>query len=359
MGECRSACAARASVVPIIRRWPRTQADGHIGRATNNGRTLTRDSPIGAFYVVADSRYFLGLVALINSLRLVGHEEPIYVGDSGLAASQRRRLVDHVTLVDAHGTAVPHHAKTIAPLAHPAQVMVLIDADIIVTRRLTPLVEAARSRRIVAFADRISHRFDERWADLLGLEPLRRQPYANAGLVVADYDLGTELFRKVDAGFEQVDVGRTSIGVGASDYPFYYVDQDVFNAFLATCPEETLELLDYRLAPFPPFPDLRVVDEASLRCTYPGGEEPFVLHHVLEKPWLAATRWSVYSQLFRRLLLGDDVALRLHPEELPLRLRTGVLASFDRRRSSAQAALRGTRGRLGIRRRLAGRVRRR
>ena len=32
----------------------------------------------GAFYTVADARYFLGAVGMINSLRLVGHDEPIF-----------------------------------------------------------------------------------------------------------------------------------------------------------------------------------------------------------------------------------------------------------------------------------------
>ena len=30
-----------------------------------------------AFYCVADERYFLGLVGMLNSLRLLGHREPV------------------------------------------------------------------------------------------------------------------------------------------------------------------------------------------------------------------------------------------------------------------------------------------
>ena len=41
-----------------------------------------------AFYCVSDDRYFLGAVGLINSLRLVGHSEPIHLLDCGLTAGQ-------------------------------------------------------------------------------------------------------------------------------------------------------------------------------------------------------------------------------------------------------------------------------
>ena len=41
------------------------------------------------FYCVADERYFLGAVGMINSLRLQGHAEPIHVLDCGLRPGQR------------------------------------------------------------------------------------------------------------------------------------------------------------------------------------------------------------------------------------------------------------------------------
>jgi hypothetical protein len=40
---------------------------------------VSANSPQAAFYCVADERFFLGAVGLINSLRLVGHAEPIYL----------------------------------------------------------------------------------------------------------------------------------------------------------------------------------------------------------------------------------------------------------------------------------------
>ncbi len=90
--------------------------------------------PPAAFYCVTDARYFLGAVATVNSLRLLGHDEPIHVLDCGLDEHQRALLEPHVTLVPAPKDAPPWLLKTVAPLRHPADVMVLIDADIIVTR---------------------------------------------------------------------------------------------------------------------------------------------------------------------------------------------------------------------------------
>ena len=49
-------------------------------------------NPQAAFYCVADERYFLGAVGMINSLRLLGHDEPAFVLDCGLTASQRTLL---------------------------------------------------------------------------------------------------------------------------------------------------------------------------------------------------------------------------------------------------------------------------
>ncbi|MCI0633980.1 MAG: hypothetical protein L0206_08720 [Actinobacteria bacterium] len=315
---------------------------------------MTPARPTSAFYVAADSRHFLGLVALINSVRLVGHDEPIYVADCGFVAAHRERLAEHVTFVATTGTQAPHLAKIVAPLARPADVMVLVDADVIVTRPLTGLIDEARSGKVVVFADRVSHRYDERWSQLLGLGPLRRQPYVNSGLVVAEGELGTTLLGQVAVGYEQVDLASTTLGHGSPDYPFFYVDQDVLNAYLATYPEESMTLLEHRLTPFPPFAGLRVVDETRLRCAYDDGVEPFALHHIARKPWMAATRWTIYSRFLARLLLGDDVLLPLRRDEVPLRLRPGTVGWLEKRRSDAVAAFSPMRGRVGLRRWLAG-----
>ena len=65
----------------------------------------------------ATQRYFLGAVAMINSLRLNGHREPIYLLDAGLSDDQRQLLAAEVTIVEAPSEAPPYLLKTVAPLA--------------------------------------------------------------------------------------------------------------------------------------------------------------------------------------------------------------------------------------------------
>jgi hypothetical protein len=299
-----------------------------------------------AFYSVADSRAFFGLVALINSLRLQGHEEPIIVADCGLTDGQRRRLRKEVALLDVPGARAPHLVKTMAPLAHPHDVMVLIDADIIATRPLANLTGCARTGRVVAFADRISHRFEEQWSGLLGLKDMRRRPYVNAGLVIFPRELGLSILEQVQEGVARVEIARTMIADGTSAYPFYYLDQDVLNAVMATFPPQAVEILDHELAPFPPFSGLELIDEKTLSCRYRDGREPFALHHVLRKPWLDPTRSNIYSDLFARLLLGPDVAIRLQQREVPPRFRDGAVGWLERRRCDTASVLEDLRSTL-------------
>ncbi|WP_020135360.1 hypothetical protein [Streptomyces sp. 351MFTsu5.1] len=328
------------------------------------------DSPVlpgTAFYTVADRRFFPGLVALLNSLRLTGHEEPLVVVDIGLSSEQRVLLADHVVLVEPPSPDMPAvFVAPYGPLRRPAEVAVLIDADIIVTRPLTELTEAARQGRIVAFVDCLpnSHRFHPEWETTLGLGPLRRRRYLNAGFLAYPHALTERLLPPWTEGQRTVGVAHSRYGSATLDDPFYFADQDVLNAVLAARFEhDELLVLDHRLAPHPPFPGLELVDRDRLTCRYADGTEPFLLHHVLAKPWLRATRDTVYSTLMTRLLLAPDVPLRLDPPALPLRLREGRAAALDRRRADAVTLVhdqgRHQLGRFGIRTRLARRRARR
>ncbi|MCL6670382.1 hypothetical protein [Streptomyces panaciradicis] len=317
--------------------------------------------PGTAFYTVADRRFFPGLVALLNSLRLTGHDEPLFVVDIGLTPEQRRLLAGHVTLVRPPSPDAPAwFLAPYGPSRHPAEVVVLIDADIIVTRQLTEITETARRGRIVAFVDCLpnSRRFSPQWESVLGLGELRRQPYLNAGLVAYPHTLSDRLLPPWTEGQRTIGIAHSRYGKATLDDPFYFADQDVLNAVLAGRFElGELAVMEHRLAPHPPFPGLTLTDRQHLTCAYEDGTRPFLLHHVLAKPWLAATRDTVYSTLMTRLLLAPDVALRLDPETLPLRLREGPAAALDRRRADAMAYVhdhgRHQLGRFGIRTRLA------
>jgi hypothetical protein len=286
--------------------------------------------PRAAFYCVSDSRYFLGAAAMLNSLRVLGHTEPVFVLDCGLTARQRELLAPHATLVPAPREAPPWLLKTVAPLRHPASVMVLIDADIIATRSLRKLIDDAGRPSVIA-VENDTDRFVPEWGELLGLGEVRRQPYVSSGLVFMGRSLGEDVLRLMGELQDRVDFDRTFWRANVPDYPFLFADQDVLNAILATRLDRgRLTVLPNRLAPNPPFQGLRVVDEATLRCAPRDGTEPYALHNFYRKPWLVRTRSSEYSRLFTRLLLADDVPLRLDRDELPLRLRSGVAARCAR-----------------------------
>src|SRR5436853_2584260 len=107
------------------------------------------------FYTIANARYFPGLVALINSLRLSGHADELVVLDEGLAPEQRERLAPHVTLVELP-RGQPSHPALLKPYPaelSPSGIVALIDSDMIVTRALAgPLADAAKGR-IAVYSD--------------------------------------------------------------------------------------------------------------------------------------------------------------------------------------------------------------
>jgi hypothetical protein len=293
-----------------------------------------------AFYCVADDRYFLGAVGLVNSLRLVGHDEPIRLLDCGLTDEQRALLESEVELVDAPADAPPTLLKTIAPLAHRADPVVLIDTDLVVTRPLTELIERAGRGEVVGFRNDVD-RFVEEWGELLELGEVPRRPYLAFALVCMDGPTADGVLRLVADRQQRIDFERSTWGRHDEGYPLLYADQDVLNAVLASNVEaDRIAALDARLAPVPPFTGLRISDERSLRCAYDDGVEPYVVHHFIVKPWLEPTHHGVYSRLLRRLLVGDDVAIRVPEPDIPLRLRTGPLAYVERKRINARERFR-------------------
>ncbi|MGI8461996.1 MAG: hypothetical protein ACR2OC_10235 [Solirubrobacterales bacterium] len=294
-----------------------------------------------AFYCVADERYFLGAVGMINSLRLQGHHDPVYLLDCGLRARQRELLAAHVEIVDPPRTAAsPHLLKTVAPLAHPAETMVLLDTDIVVTRPLAELIEPAAEGAIVAIRDNVQRWFAQ-WGPLLELGETRPGPYVSSGLVALDGELGAETLRLMDASQDRVDFARTYWRGNDPDYPFLYADQDVLNGVLATSVDPgRLVVLDERLSAVTPFAGLEPIDESSLRCAYPDGAEPLVAHFILpSKPWQRPMYHGVYSELLKRALVGPGLAIELPTELVPLRFRDGAAAGFERGRIHARDRL--------------------
>jgi hypothetical protein len=270
------------------------------------------------FFTVADSRYWLGAVALVNSLRLAGHEEPVVVLDAGFTARQRALVGQAAEIVTSPAVRAPFLASWLAPLERGGAA-VLLDADLVVVRSLTPLLEQGQA---VAFVDRLATRGFAEWEELVG--PLAYEhPYVNSGFLALPADLAPEVLERLREAQQRVDLASAALlGRGSISDPFYFADQDVVNAVLrAVVPRERLLALEHRLAPTEPWDDVVVEDVEGLRCVTPDGTRPYLVHVVGPKPWLANVAPTAYERLLPRLLTGEDVAIRLERRDLPFRLR--------------------------------------
>jgi hypothetical protein len=218
--------------------------------------------------------------------------------------------------------------------------MVLIDTDMIATRPLDELFEAAEGGRIVAIRDPRS-RHCPAWAEAFGHERARSGPYVSSGLIGLGGDIGTRTLELLDRHRDTVDFERTFWRRNDRSYEFLYADQDLLNAALSTeIGHDHALALDSRLAATPPYRHLRIRDAGTLSCEFRGGLAPLVVHQYVRKPWLEPTFDGVYSRLLRRLLTGDDVAVRVPERDLPKWLRSGTRATATRARISAGDVLR-------------------
>lgn len=309
-----------------------------------------------AAFCVANSAHFLGAVALVNSLRLTGWTDEIVIVDCGLDPEQRSLLEPETRILPAAGGPDPPQlVKVAGPLSYPTETAVVLDADMIVTRPIEPLVaEVEQSGRMIAVADRLADRFDERWGELLGLGELRRHRYVNCGLLIVPDAVGERLFRQWEDAQAHIDLGRSLLGGGTPSDPLFFADQDVLNAVLASArfAEDELTVLDFGAAPHPPFAGLRIVDAQRLRVAGDDGGEPFVLHHIQRKPWLEPLAPSVYSGLLPRLWLADDLPVRLPPSRVPRWFRPGPAGRVGAARAGIVVAT--ERGRRAVRNLRAG-----
>jgi hypothetical protein len=293
-----------------------------------------------SFYCVADRGYFAGAVAMVNSLRLVGHDEPIVLLDCGLTPAQRALLEPEVELITRPAGTPPWLLKTVAPLERPADVMVLLDVDLVAVRPLGELTASAAEGRLIAFRNQVQ-RFVPEWGELLGLGKARPRPYLSSAAIAVERSLGARVLGLMDELQGVVDFERTHWRANAPGYAFTFADQDVFNGILATVTDaDRVVGLDERLAPTPPFAGLRLVDATSLRCEYEDGSQPYLVHHHVVKPWLEPTQHGIYSRLLRRLLIGDDLAITVPASEVAPHLRMGARAAAIRARVNAREWLR-------------------
>ena len=280
-----------------------------------------------AFFSVSNQRDFLGIVALVNSLREVGHDESFYLADCGLTEEQRAILREHVRLVEAPTDVPPPLLKTYAPLTVDPSVALILDADVIVLEPLTDLVADSP----VFFLDPVPTRFFREWSrlDLGRVQPV---PYVNSGHMIVPRESGF-LPHYQDAIERMLEIVRAEPATCRTPQdPFYYPDQDALNALLGT-----LQSARYTVS-----------DEAAYWPFETGLEQARLLHHILPKPWLTSLRPNPYSRRMVRLLAAGPV---LVPQKsLPAHFRESNVGALARAERSLRHNIRdATRGRIGVR----------
>jgi hypothetical protein len=308
------------------------------------------------FFTLADSRYFPGVVALVNSLRLQGHHDPITVLDLGLSPDQRQRLSNECEFVTPP-TELARHPWLLEPyacMAAPAETVIYIDADVIVTRPLDALIASAREGKVCVFANLPDDRWFPEWETIFAVAAPRRQTYVNAGFLAFSTASFPNLLARWWACCDRVLEQPTVFDGAKTSSPAAYSSQDALNALL-------MSEIDSASIEFQPISaeaqgpeqlaEAEVVDLHSLACRFDGA--PTTLLHAwgTPKPWqreaARTLRRSAYLSCLRRLLIGEDLAVSFPADEAPLWLRpgpAGAVAMWSL--TSATRPVRGTWARL-------------
>jgi hypothetical protein len=279
------------------------------------------------FLASADSRFFVGAVAMLNSLRLSGHSYPAFVVDLGFSPDQRKRIeasAQLLTLPPESQGMCPPFTKITADLFWSDGVVVLLDSDMIVTAPLDDLTEQAAAGRIAVHPDHEMNngrQFPD-WVETFGLEgPLRPQQYVNTAPVAVSLDRWPAfLDRWRRACLRLPDNWMT----GAAPH-CVFGDQDALNAVLMSeIPADALWVGSQgRTVHADGLSDVEVVDARTLSCRYRGGS-PLLLHYGLSPKVWEQPAWSrvrpddAYLRLLPRVLFADDLDVRARLGEVPV-----------------------------------------
>lgn len=302
-----------------------------------------------AFFTVSDSGFFLGTVALLNSVRATGHGGGFVVLDCGFSERQRDILRPHCRLIPFDRTlaVTPASFKAFPHVVDVTGDVVIVDSDVIITDSLQGIFEATRDGRICAFADSSPSRWFADWETLFDLPaPPRRQTYVNAGFVAFSATRWPGLLPTWWGACQQV--WSKPFVRGTRKDPLQFPDQDALNALLMSrFPAETLEVLPIERGPFGALLSrARVEDRRSLSCSCRGRSTLLLHNSGGGKPWdprlrTAWQKWRpAYVSLLRRALAWPDVTIRVPSAELPLWLRPGLRGALLERAVDRAAAVR-------------------
>jgi hypothetical protein len=287
---------------------------------------------------MSGSGYFLGAVALLNSLRLHGHSEELVLLDHGLTPHQQRLLRPHVTLIPVPDPGEqPLLAKAAFHRYARAGMSVWVDADIIVTSPLHDVLDGPPNL-MLGYPDYSSGQqkrwFAEWFSEFKLSAPLRRDgPYLNGGFLA----FGEECVRGLVPRWEElcglIPVDRV---FRSTTDPFWAADQDALNALLLSeVPAGEVSVRPEREMLFPP--EMRGVHvDVEAGTARLGGRPVRLLHYAFAaKPWEPSawrsyTRTDPYTRLLRRLVSGGDILLSLDERTLPLWLRSDTRGAAAR-----------------------------
>jgi len=288
------------------------------------------------YFTVADSLFFPGLVALLNSLHLTGNAGRLVVLDLGLLPHQRQILEGHVEFCPRPQRIFdnPLLSKPFPHLLNPEGVIVIIDSDIIVTSSLDEMMSLAAAGHICMFSDETQdQRWFPEWGQAFGLRsPLRQESSQNSGFIALSAENWSWLLQRWWESCGKIPAACTR-GRGASySQPFWDGDQDALNALLmsevpkghlATWPQHVSYLLM----------DVEVTNRNTLECRH-RGKPAYLLHQTgSPKPW-SPEAWmrverNAYVRLLPRLLFAPDIKVRLRPKDLPIWLRPSLAGTLS------------------------------
>lgn len=272
------------------------------------------------FYCVADSDHFIGLAGLVNSLRTVGHDETVFVLDCGLTGWQRGLLARTPGIRLERDTVGRHPmlSKTVLPLRYPAELMVVVDVDVIATRRLDGLF----GRGLLLFPDESRDRFEPEWSEL-GFGAPVRHPYLASGQMVLPREGGLELLRVWSEAMGRLASRPDLLASPAFRYP----DMDALNALVGTAiPLDSFAVAAVDAVAYPPFADISTA---------------YLLHHFMAKPWNGFVPPNAYSRALASLLSGGPI--RVPRWRVPLRVQDKLPGYAGRGYVSARLKVRAAR----------------
>jgi hypothetical protein len=277
------------------------------------------------YFTLTDSRFFVGTVGMLNSLRLMGARGELVVLDRGLAPEQRLILGKLARIEPVDPAIRPFSLKPSIRRLAQSGVVFWIDSDMILTRDLRRVSALAKDGKVCLYPDWPPTRWISEWHQAFQLrQPLRRQPYLNAGFLALSVDHWAGLLERWAELCELIPGPGASAGF---DDPFLRSDQDALNALLMSeVPRDDIaELPEEEVALTKVAHQVRVASAKELVC-YHRGQQIALIHYVGKlKPWMpeswARINRDAYVRLLLRLLFDEDVELRLPLRYVPQWLR--------------------------------------